>query len=165
MVGLWGGTGLSNCTGINNRIDKSVTSCGNPSAVRVFGVRSNIANSCSSVSGTTRLLLARYGCCATVAMTIMSIMSRSLLLWSGMSIPGVLFAIPWLVLLRHALGLVRIRFASAFIDFRQNWCVVMCLFSLWWQRSVRGASFVEWWFDTVLLVRIVVRMGGQSISK
>ena len=29
-----------------------------------------------------------------------------LLLWSGMSIPGVLFAIPWLVLLWHALGLV-----------------------------------------------------------
>ena len=79
-----------------------------------------------------------------------------------MSIPGVLFAIPWLVLLWHALGLVGIRFASAFIDVRQNWCVVMCLFSLWWQRSVRGASFVEWWFDTVLLVRMVVRMGGVS---
>jgi hypothetical protein len=28
-----------------------------------------------------------------------------------------------------------------------------------------GASFVKWWFDTVLLVQMVVRMGCQSISK
>lgn len=126
VVGLWDGTGLNNRTGL----DKTVSSCGNTGAVRVFVVRAN-------------------------NMTIMRrILSGPLLLllWPGMSIPGVLFAIPWLVLLWHALGLVGIRFASAFIECRQNWCVVMCLFSLWWQRSVRAASFVEWWFDTVLLL-------------
>ena len=127
-----------------------VSSCGNTGAVRVFVVRANINDGSSGIS-----VLAQYGCCCctTVAMTIMSRkpLLLLLLLWSGMSIPGVLFAIPWLVLLWHALGLVWLLFASAFIEFRQNWCVVMCLFSLWWQRSVLGAaSFVEWWFDTVL---------------
>ena len=144
---LWDGTGLNNRTGL----DKTVSSCGNTGAVRVFVVRANINSSSSGIS-----VLARYGCCCctTVGMTIMRTEAGMLLLllWSGMSIPGVLFAIPWLVLLWHALGLVGIRFASAFIECRQNWCVVMCLFSLWWQRSVRAASFVEWWFDTVLLL-------------
>lgn len=150
-VGLWDGTGLNNRTGLDN----TVSSCGNTGAVRVFVVRANINSSSSGIS-----VLAQYGCCCctTAAMTIMRrILSGPLLLllllWPGMSIPGVLFAIPWLVLLWHALGLVGVLFASAFIECRQNWCVVMCLFSLWWQRSVLGAaSFVEWWFDTVLLL-------------
>ena len=139
VVGLWDGTGLNNRTGLDN----TVSSCGNTGAVRVFVVRANINSSSSGIS-----VLARYGCCCctTVGMTIMRTEAGMLLLllWSGMSIPGVLFAIPWLVLLWHALGLVWLLFASVFIEFRQNWCVVMCLFSLWWQRSVLGAaSFVE----------------------
>jgi len=71
---------------------------------------------------------------------------------------GVLLAIPWCVLLWHTSGLVGLCLLPVLSNFRQNWCVVMCLFSLW-LRSVRGASFVEWLFDTVLLVRMIVRTG------
>ena len=116
FVVLWDGTGLNNRTGLdttvsscgNTSADTTVSSCGNTSVVRDFVVRS---------------VLAQYGCCycTTAAMTIMRTEAGPLLLlllWSGMSIPGVLFAIPWLVLLWHALGLVGCLFASAFIEFR-----------------------------------------------
>ena len=66
-------------------------------------------------------VLAQYcgcSCCTTVAMTIMSIVPGPvLLLSSGISVPDVLLAIPWRVLLWHALGLVGIWYASAFIEF------------------------------------------------
>ena len=39
---LWDGTGLKNCTGINNRIDKSIASCSNTGALRVVVFRSDI---------------------------------------------------------------------------------------------------------------------------
>ena len=101
LVDLWDGTGLNNRTGL----DKTVSSCGNTGAARVFVVRANTNSSSSGI-----LVLARYGCCCctSVGMTIMRTEAGMLLLllWSGMSIPGVLFAIPWLVLLWHALGLV-----------------------------------------------------------
>ena len=64
---------------------------------------------------------------------------------------GVLFAVSWLVPLWHALALVGIRFASSFVELQRNWCAVLCLFSFWWQRSVRAfVSFSEWWFRSVL---------------
>ena len=31
--------------------------------------------------------------------------------------------------------------------------------------KIGAASFVEWWFDTVLLVRMAVRMGGGLFQK
>ena len=123
VVGLWDGTGLNNRTGIENRcgcagieytscntctgLDKTVSSCGNTRAVRVFVVRANLDSSSSGMTIMRRILSGP-----------LLLLLLLLLLWSGMSIPGVLFAIPWLVLLWHALGLVGVLFASVFIEFR-----------------------------------------------
>ena len=156
---LWDGTGLNIRTGI----DKTVSSCCDAYAVRVVAFRSTI-DDCTGVLGAraTRLVLARYGCsCTTVAMTIMRTGTLVLLLLlSGISVPGVLLAIPWLVLLWHVLGLGGVQFASCFIEVSTKLVRgdVPLLFVVAKIGARCGASFVEL-FDMVLLVRMVVRMG------
>ena len=124
-------------------------------------------------------VLARYGCsCTTVGMTIMRMGCRSrtgksstglvllLLLSSGISVPGILLAIPWCVLLWHTSGLVVFLLLPVLSNLRQNWCVVMCLFSLWWQRLVRGTGFLHRMVVRYgAAVRMVVRTGGVSKSR
>ena len=146
-------TGLKNCTRINTRC-----SCRKTSTVRVFAVWPGLY----LVSEATRLLLAR---CGMTGPTILGVLvprsggggdrergcGRCLrtvqflgffLLCSLACSSGACLGGWW------GFGLLLL------LSNRQNWCVVVCHFSLWWQRLVLS-SFSEWWFRSVLVCQSI----------
>ena len=148
--------------------------------MRVVAFRSTI-DDCTGVlrARATRLVLARYGCsCTTVAMTIMrtgkivrNVPKRCstgslvlLLLSSGISVPEILLAIPWCVLLWHTVGLGGVQFASCLIEFSTK--LVRGGVPLLFVGKIGASCFLRRMMVRygAAVVRMVVRIGGGFLK-